>query len=106
MNREQRRKMNKVLKSTEKYDLTSISLFNKNLKDGDSIKLNVDQMMRHKDWQRLNPKYREFVMQNRDTVFTAKIRRRNQSGDPVIIDLNENDMWSFWIGDLIIIRNS
>lgn len=113
MNREQRRKANKILKTVDGHEqfetmIKNIEVLGKasKLKDGDFVKINAEQMMQRKEWKRLNPKYREFITQNRDTIFTAKIRRRSAAGYPVIIDLNENDTWSFWVGDLIILENN
>ena len=71
------------------------------LENGDRVKLDVDRMTARKEWKSLNPDYRQFVLDNRDAVFTVKIRRRGRDGTPVIIDFAENDAWSFWAGDLI-----
>lgn len=109
MNRSQRRATDKKLRSVKGYNLYK-KLVESSMKqpatddmleDGEQVKINVDQIMGRKEWDRLNPNYRAFVQQNRDTVFTAKIRRRSAGGYPVVIDLVGFDTWSFWSGDLI-----
>lgn len=71
------------------------------LRDGDRVKINVDQITVRPEWSGLNQAYCEFVLSNRDTVFTAKIRSATTGGYPVIVDLEEDRTWSFWSGDLI-----
>lgn len=112
MNRAQRRATDKKLRSVKGYNLykklveasMKLSATEDMLEDGELVKINVDQIMGREEWNKLNPDYRDFVQQNRDTVFTAKIRRRSAGGYPVIIDLDGFEMWSFWIGDLIRLK--
>lgn len=109
MNRAQRRATDKKLRSVKGYSLykklleesMKLPATEDMLEDGEQVKLNVDQIMGRAEWDRLNADYRTFVQENRDTVFTAKIRRRSPGGYPVIVDLNGFDTWSFWSGDLI-----
>lgn len=112
MNRAQRRKTDKKLRSVKGYNLYK-KLLEESMKmvatedmleDGEQVKINVDQIMGRAEWDRLNSDYRTFVQQNRDTVFTAKIRRRSPGGYPVIVDLEGFDTWSFWSGDLIRLK--
>lgn len=112
MNRAQRRSLDKKVRSKNglsQFDKLVLASFARSaednmLKDGDSVRLNVDQMMARGDWKRLNPKYRAFVQQNRDTVFTAKIRSRSSGGYPVIVELDGCDTWTFWSGDLMQVK--
>lgn len=114
MNRAQKRATDKKLRSVKRYNqykrLVEASMeqpaTDDMLEEGEQVKINVDQIMEREEWDRLNPDYRTFVQQNRDTVFMAKIRRRSPGGYPVIIDLDGLDTWSFWSGDLIRLKQA
>lgn len=112
MNRAQRRATDKKLRSVKGYNLykklleesMKLSATEDMLEDGEQVKINVEQIMGREEWNKLNSDYQAFVQQNRDTVFTARIRRRSPGGYPVIVDLDEFDTWSFWSGDLIRLK--
>lgn len=65
------------------------------LKEGDKVKLDVKKITESKDYQKLNPKYQEFVESNIDTIFTAHLEQRG------LISLIEQPEWLFWGGNLI-----
>lgn len=67
----------------------------KQFNEGDRVKLDVEEITSRKDYERLNPKYREFVESNRDTVFTAHLER------DTLISFVEQPEWLFWSGILI-----
>lgn len=67
----------------------------KQFNEGDRVKLDVEKITSRKDYERLNPKYREFVESNRDTVFTAHLER------DTLISFVEQPEWLFWSGILI-----
>lgn len=74
------------------------------LKDGDIVKLDIRQIVDRPDYAHKNAAYREFVENNGDRVFTVKILSRTASGYPVIVTLEEDNTWSFWEGDLILVK--
>ena len=69
--------------------------------DGDRVRLNVKKIKEHPDYQKLNPRYKQFVESSDGKVFTACV----ESGSGVIpntVGLKESDdNWLFWVGDLI-----
>lgn len=70
----------------------------KQFQEGDKIKLDVEKIKRRKDYERLNPRYKEFVESNADTVFTAHLERET------LISLKEQPEWLFWSGSLIKVK--
>lgn len=114
MNREQRRAKERRLKSVKGFsayrkliDATmKMAATDNMLEDGEKVKLDVDRITGRTEFSSLQPGYQQFVAANRDRVFTAKIRRRSQGGYPVVVDLEEDDTWSFWVGDLIRVNQS
>ena len=108
MNRYQRRLRQKQIRKNGSYRglAALLAAVNKSadkdsIKDGDRVMLNTKRIMGRKEFATMNPAYQEFVKKNSLTVFTAKVRRRYASGAPILIDLAEDDTWSFWEGDLI-----
>jgi len=109
MNREQKRKFVKDakkrgVKETEAKAYAEIisSGSGKNtkaqeIKEDEKVKLNLEAIKARKNYERLSPKYKEFVESNEDTVFLAHVERPN------IISMKdeENKQWLFWSGDLI-----
>ena len=70
----------------------------KQFQEGDKVKLDVEKIKRRKDYERLNPRYKEFVESNADTVFTAHLERET------LISLKEQPEWLFWSGSLIKVK--
>lgn len=69
--------------------------------DGDRVKLNLKKIQSHKDYDRLNPRYKRFVEENADVVFTACVESGKRK-IPNTVGLKESeDNWLFWVGDLI-----
>jgi len=109
MNRSQRRKLDRKLRSVDGYSLykklveetMNRAADEDMLKDGERVRINVEQITGRREFLHLNPKYQKFIADNVDTVFTARVRKYGRGGYPAIIDLQEDDTWSFWIGDLI-----
>lgn len=67
----------------------------KRFNEGDMVRIDVEKIMSRKDYERLNPKYREFIESNRDSVFTAHLER------DTLISFVEHPEWLFWSGILI-----
>lgn len=82
MNREQRRQTVKNLQKkglkresaetfVERMDFTEHS-FNRDVWEGEKVKLNYDRITHYKDWKILRQEYKDFVEANKDTVFTVE----------------------------------
>lgn len=110
MNRQQKRAFVKKAKSkgisknvAEAYlaikeaGLDKVSL-PKQFQEGDKVKLDVEKIKRRKDYEKMNPRYKEFVESNADTVFTAHLERET------LISLAEQPEWLFWSGSLIKVK--
>lgn len=110
MNRQQRRAFVKKAKSkgisknaAEAYiaikeaGLDRLSL-PKQFQEGDKVKLDVEKIKRRKDYDKMNPKYKEFVESNVDTIFTAHLERET------LISFKEQPEWLFWSGSLIKVK--
>lgn len=106
MNRQQRRSLERRLRTTKDTDalrrLIEDAAHNTEnpINDGDTVKINVERIRSRKEWERLQSEYRDFVEQNADKEFVARLRHSSEAGYPVIFDLDGCN-WSFWEGDLI-----
>ena len=72
----------------------------KQFQEGDKVKLDVEKITQRKDYERMNPRYKEFVESNVDTVFTAHLER------DTLISLAEQPEWLFWSGSLIKVKEN
>lgn len=70
----------------------------KQFQEGDKVKLDVDKIMKRKDYEKMNPKYKEFVESSAGKVFTVHLERET------LISLNEQPEWLFWSGSLIKVK--
>ena len=114
MNREQKRAKAKELR--KKYNLTTAQAkhvveynYGKNtITEGTKVKLNVPVIKANPSWFRLNPKYKQFVEDNKDTIFTVEYDRDangNVVGNQALVCLKEDTTkpkWKFYFRDLLI----
>lgn len=70
----------------------------KQFQEDDKVKLDVEKIKRRKDYKKLNPRYKEFVESNADTLFTVHLERET------LISLKEQPEWLFWSGSLIKVK--
>ena len=70
----------------------------KEFSKGDKVKLNVNRIESRPNYIHMNDRYKKFVSENADTVFTVKFEK----GSDRLITFEENDEWLFWSGDLDI----
>lgn len=111
MNREEKRKFVKQARkkgisknAAEAYlaakeaGLDKLSL-PKQFNEGDKVKLDVEKIKARKDYENMNPRYKEFVETNPDTVFTVHLERET------LISLAEQPEWLFWSGSLIKVKD-
>lgn len=105
MNREQKRAlekkarkngMNKELAKTfaEIASGTGNNSPRQDISEGDKIQLNIELIKSRKNYDRMNPKYKEFVESSEGQIFTAHVERAH------MISLAEEPAWLFWSGDL------
>lgn len=106
MNREQRRKMVKtaVANGVNKEYAKAYAEISKGtglhtdaqlIEEDEKIKLNIPAIKSRKNYSVMNEKYKTFVEENANVVFTAHKENTN------LISLKEQPEWLFWSGDLI-----
>jgi multidrug resistance efflux pump len=68
-----------------------------NLKPGMKVKINIDAF----EWKKhtLTQKFLDYINSNKDTIFTLK----QYDDDGVRWTFEEDDMWLFYWGDLILL---
>ena len=110
LNREQRRKL---IKKFEKSGLSNAQVkrlleineapdLRGSLKEGDKVRLNVKSIQEHPDYQKMNPKYKQWIDSNKDKEFTVKYDPK-YIDNPTLVCLEEDDTdpkWLFYVGDL------
>ena len=112
MNRAQRRQLTRDRKKIDK----SINLIRDvqgqinreglSIPEGTRVQFNLKKMKAHPDWNRLELRYREFVEQNIDTIFTVEYDEQYPK-EPLWVCLAEDPnpvKWLFYIGDLEIVK--
>lgn len=112
MNREKRRQVEKTLRARGvSQEITSI--YTEALKytdkkqdvadavpDGALVKINVEKIRSRKDYSAKSEKYKQFVDDNEDAVFTARLEHGG------LMFLEESPEWLFWCGDLISVSQA
>jgi len=76
--------------------------------EGDKVKLNIDKILAYPDWESRQEQYRDFVMDNVDTVFTVQYDEKYQS-KPAVVKLLEDkseQQWLFSDVDLLVLDES
>lgn len=69
--------------------------------EGEKVRLKTKQIIERKDWVNRNPKYKDFITSNHDTVFTVHFEEKYAKGHAIAC-LNEDTSdpkWLFWVGD-------
>lgn len=105
MNREQRRKFDKQgFDGNKLAAIMNAAEDNQLIKEGEKVKLDVKRITGRADWQKMNEKYRTFVMDNAKVIFT--VRYEEKYGDkPSLVTFAEDSTWLWWVGDLIVIKD-
>lgn len=105
MNRAQRRKFDKAVGFDGASAVAEALQNETKIPDGAKVKLNVDQITARKDYRSKLPAYQDFVVRNRNTVFTA--RRVWPMKRHSFLELEEDTTkpkWLWWDGDLIVVE--
>lgn len=63
--------------------------------EGEKIKLNLKNITSRANYDNMSDKYKIFVNENENTIFTAHVEKPN------LISFAEEPKWLFWSGDLI-----
>ena len=111
MNRENRRAFQKKLR--DKTARAYAAAHRKNLgnaindfiRDGDLVTLNVEQIMGHKGYSRMQAHYCAFVESSCGKVFVAHPCHPRADGFSAVVGLEGVD-WTFWYGDLLKVEKS
>lgn len=108
MNREQRRKYERQLRSkgiTEKdieLFFNALSSIGVEIKNGDKVRINTERIRNHPDYERMNPKYKQFLSDNEDKEFTATKIKNGFSRSFVEFEEDTTDPpWLWCMDDLI-----
>lgn len=120
MNRTERRNLSKKIKKANKTlnlgltkeqlknyikfkeeQLSSIVLF-----EGDKVKFNYEGIVSRVDYEKRRPEYRDFIEQNKNTIFTVKYDEKYRN-NPWLVSLEEDTTeprWLFTTSDLILYK--
>ena len=74
--------------------------------EGTKVKIDVEKLQKEKTYNKRNVKWKEFIENNKDTVFTVEYDE-NKKDNPKMVCLKEDTSpvkWLFFIGDLIVIK--
>jgi hypothetical protein len=88
---------------TERYDKSRPRI-------GDKCKINIEKLISRKDWERLNPAYKQFVLDNVDTIFTVQEDKFKPKNDGFVatVALAEDTTepkWLWCVDDLIKVED-
>lgn len=70
------------------------------VKEGDKVRLNLDAIKSHPDYEQRLPEYRKFCEENVGKVFTAMFDEKLRKSVVCLAEDTTNPKWLFWIGDL------
>ena len=113
MNREQRRNISKVLQKdghSKEYIEQYLAIRDAmdlptSLDEGTKVRLNVKRIMEPRSFEQKQTKYRRFVEDNQDNVFTVEYDKR-YLGRPSLVCLAEDGSevkWYWHTSDLIVV---
>ena len=74
--------------------------------EGTKVKIDVEKLQKEKTYNKRNVKWREFIENNKDTVFTVEYDE-NKKDNPKMVCLKEDTSpvkWLFFVGDLIVLK--
>lgn len=77
---------------------------------GDKCKLNIERITNRKEWANLNPKYKQFVLDNKNTVFTVQADNYKPKSDGFVAIVafaedTTDPKWLWSVDDLIKIED-
>lgn len=118
MNREQKRKLTKEMKSKgiTKEDAAQelhrrIEIQNKlfsglSIAEGTKVKLNYTQIIEDVNYPRLVDRYKAWIESHKDKELIIVYDEKHPKGDMVRLkDDIDTSIWIFWVGELIVIED-
>lgn len=113
MNRKERRDLKRTLASNgvpkqkaESYIIAYETVRGRNhnpvFKNGDAVKLKTKSILEKRDTSSLSANYVKFITENKDKVFHVVRLEKYPGGE--IVGLLENDLYYFYSGDLMKIK--
>lgn len=116
MNREQRRNLQKAIKSgkvdVDKVknalsDLIELQASTYGIEQGDKVKLNYDKIVSDPNFENMNPDFKTWVNQNKDTILTVEFEERQERNKMFCTFLEDDSGLKWWVfvGDLIKVGN-
>lgn len=112
-NREQRRKLKRRLQKNGISVEDAIDLFSRRLQDmgadalpeGAKVRLNYDAIVSQPSYAKRQQAYKDFVEENKDTIFTVVYDEKHQSGRLVLLaEDTSKQHWLWHYGDLIEVK--
>lgn len=114
MNRSQRRKLNltqeqgKLMEELINMSKVKKVLDNwKPIAEGTKVKINVERIKTHPDYDRLTDKYKNWIGLHKNDIFTVEYDEKFKV-DPTLLCLKEDEnpaKWLFHESDLIVIKD-
>lgn len=74
--------------------------------EGTKVKIDVEKLQKEKTYNKRNVKWKEFIENNKDTIFTVEYDE-NKKDNPKMVCLKEDTSpvkWLFFVGDLIVVK--
>ncbi len=113
MNREQRRVVQKktgasanMIKAAEKLTSQGTPLETPTIPEGTKVKINVDKIFSETGFADRMPRFRQFVQESRDKIFTVEYDPEHRDR-PTLVCLKEDPSevkWLWYIGDLEVVE--
>ena len=109
MNREDRRKLQKKL-SKKGYSSDTVnhlaklsSVIDHRIPEGSKVKLDVRTIMSYPDYIKMNSKYKQFVEDNIDKIFTVEYDERYKD-NAIIVALEEDETDPKWLWSVLDLK--
>ena len=75
------------------------------LKEGEKVRLNIKEIKTHPDWHKKTEKYKDFVENNSNTIFTVKYDDAFQDPPTLVCLVEDEEKWLWYEGYLIRIND-
>lgn len=109
MNREEKRKYEQQLKArgASSNDIRKALLIREymalrtRLHEGDKVKLDVQKIRDSPDWRKYSERYKQFVEENEDKIFTVEYDEKHSSAVVCLKEDPSEVKWLWWEGNLV-----
>lgn len=109
MNRKQRRKYEQQLrrKGVTQEDIAMffklLAAENRDLRDGDKVLINIERIQSHPNYGKMNPNYKQFLEDHKETVFTIPSVKKGFSKCFIELEEDTDDPKWLWCSDDLIL---